>query len=289
MNEHSRQTIELQINRLRNLPASPEASVKILEAINNPNIPIDKLADVLALSPALLARLLGLANSAYFGKSRDITDIRTAIVQVLGLDLVKSLALGVVVNVQFDTGKCMNFNTEYFWRRSLSTAVAGQQLACRNDFHAYSPSTVYNCGLLLYIGMLVAAYLFPVELNAIIFRCRQPEQVKVGDEIVSRLGLSHYQLGYQLLRKWQLTQVYQSTLQHFENPAQAGDVLPLIKLLQASRQMSSVLINGGVLEADAIERMARQSQLSASSIAEVFNELRENEQNLQQMAQIMVS
>lgn len=289
MNEHSRQTIELQINRLRNLPALPEASVKILEAINNPNIPIDKLADVLALSPALLARLLGLANSAYFGKSRDITDIRTAIVQVLGLDLVKSLALGVVVNVQFDTGKCMNFNTEYFWRRSLSTAVAGQQLACRNDFQAYSPSTVYNCGLLLYIGMLVAAYLFPVELNAIIFRCRQPDQVMVGDEIVDRLGLSHYQLGYQLLRKWQLTQVYQSTLQHFENPAQAGNDLPLIKLLQVSRQMSSMLIDGVSFEADAVERMASQAQLSATSIAEVFNELREHEQNLQQMAQIMVS
>jgi HD-like signal output (HDOD) protein len=288
MNEHSRQSIELQINRLKNLPALPEASVKILEAINNPNISIDKLADVLSLSPGLLARLLGLANSAYFGKSREITDIRTAIIQVLGLDLVKSLALGVVVNVQFDTGKCMNFNTTYFWKRSLAAALVGQRLAVQGDFQAYSPATVYNCGLLLNIGMLVASYLFPVELNAIFFRCQQPDQVKISNEVANRLGLSHYQLGYQLLRKWQLSQIYQSVLQFFETPGQAGDELYLITLLQVSQQISSALVDGRTIDVESIERLAGISQVSAATIADIINELLDKEHSLQQMAQIMV-
>lgn len=287
MNQALRQSIELQINRLKNLPALPEASVKILDAINNPNISIDKLAEVLSLSPGLVARLLGLANSAYFGKSREITEIRSAIFQVLGLDLVKSLALGVVVNVQFDTSKCTNFKTGYFWNRSLVTAVAAQKLAERHNFHVWPPSTVYNCGLLLYIGILVTAYLFPEELNAVIFRCGQPGQPKISQELADRLGWSHYQMGYQLLRKWQLSSVYQSLLQHYEQvpqPAEAGRLQGLVKTAQS---ISSLLVDGCNPELDVFARLAADSSLSEGLIEEIFLELHENRQNIQQMAQIM--
>lgn len=287
MIKQSKQGVELQIHRLKNLPALPEASVRILEAINDPDIAIEKLADVLSLSPGLLARLLGLANSAYFGKTREISDIRTAIVQVLGLELVKSLALGVVVNVQFDTSKCRGFDTEYFWTRSLATAVIGQKLASNNGFQSYSLCTVYNCGLLLNIGMLVVAFLFTDELNAIFFRCQQPDSAKVGDEIVHRLGWSHYQLGFQLMRKWQLSSVYQSVLQHFDSPDQSANVAELIELLQVSQKISSTVVTGNTLDEEAVARLAVNSGLSAQSIAEVFNELQDNIQDIQQMAQVM--
>lgn len=287
MNRKSPQHIELQVNRLKTLPALPEASVRILDAINNPNISIEKLAEVLALSPGLVARLLGLANSAYFGKSRAISDIRTAIVQVLGLDLVKSLALGVVVNVHFDTSKCVNFKTEYFWSRSLATAVAAQKLAIREDFNELPPSVVYNCGLLLYIGILVAAYLFPDELNAALFRCSQPGHLKVGQELANRLGLSHYQLGYQLLHKWQLSAVYQSLLRDYDRAAAADQSERLRYLLKAAQQISSLLISGLEPNAEDCEKLAAETAFSVDTITEVFSELYQNRLNLQQLAQIM--
>ena len=136
MNDEIRQSIQLKINRLKSLPALPEASVKILEAIQNPDISIEQLAEVLALSPGLVARLLGLANSAYFGQARQIKDLRTAIVQVLGLQLAKSLTVGIVLNVQIDANRCKGFDTHAFWMHSLLTAMAAQKLV------AFSPSNV---------------------------------------------------------------------------------------------------------------------------------------------------
>ena len=115
MNEKLNHALFLQINKLKNLPALPEASTRILDAINDPEIPIEQLAEVLSLSPSVVARLLGLANSAYFGQSRTISSLPTAIFQVLGLDLVKTLTLGIILNVQFDTRKCQSFDTKYFW------------------------------------------------------------------------------------------------------------------------------------------------------------------------------
>lgn len=128
MNADIGMAVQIQINKLKNLPALPEASVKILEAINDPEISIEKLANVLSLSPGLVARLLGLANSAYFGQTRPIKDLRTAIVQVLGLQLVKSLTVGIVLNVQIDTSQCKNFDSKSFWLHSLLTAMAAQKI-----------------------------------------------------------------------------------------------------------------------------------------------------------------
>ncbi len=193
MKEKSKQSIQLQINKLKNLPDLPESSMRILAAINDPDISIDKLAEVLSISPGLVARLLGLANSAYFGQSRKINDLRTAIFQVLGLELVKSLSLGVVLNVHFDTRKCHAFNTEYFWMRSLLTAIAAQKLACHNKLQQFPPSTVYTCGLLLYIGMLVLGYLIPEKLDVILQRSKK-NRTSVGEEkpLINLLKLSQH-------------------------------------------------------------------------------------------------
>lgn len=182
MTEISNQQIVLQINKLKNLPALPEVSLRILDAINNPEIPIEQLAKLLSMSPGIVARLLGLANAAYFRQSRQISDLSTAIYQVLGLDLVKSLTLGIVLNVQLDSGKCRAFDTEYFWMRSLLTAVTAQKIANVQNLKQFSPGTIYTSGLLLYIGVLVFAFLLPEKLNSILCRCKK-NATSVGEEI----------------------------------------------------------------------------------------------------------
>jgi HD-like signal output (HDOD) protein len=61
--------------------------MKIIEAMNDSGITIKELATLISVSPALAARLSGLANSGCAG---NVSDLRVAIIRVLGLDLVKS-------------------------------------------------------------------------------------------------------------------------------------------------------------------------------------------------------
>ncbi len=53
----------------------------------------------------------------------------------------------------------------------MLTAIIAQKLSKSLDFKQYSPSVVYTCGLLLYIGILVLAFL-TAKLNGIMFRCQ---------------------------------------------------------------------------------------------------------------------
>lgn len=281
------QSIPLQVGSLKNLPALPEASVRILAAVNTPDISIDKLTSVLALSPSLVARLLGLANSAYFARGAVVSDLRTAIFQVLGLDLVKSLALGIVFNVQFDTSKCQHFDSERFWSESLLTAIAAQKLAadCR-QLHAFSASTVYTGGLLLNIGMLVLGFMLPDRLNAMLIKCNAAGEA-IGDEIVRQLGHSHYQLGYVLLNKWQLPAVYQMVLGNYRQLDFAGSERPLLVLLRLSRQLSGFIGSGTSIDQTAMTAACQELELSAAAIENVIEWLGENKQALDSLAGIM--
>ncbi|OAI17767.1 hypothetical protein A1359_05655 [Methylomonas lenta] len=282
MNTHATLSINSQINRLKNLPALPEASVKILEAINDPDVSIEKLVDVLSLSPALVARLLGLANSAYFSQQRTIDNLRTAIVQVLGLNLVKSLAVGVVLNVQLDPGKCKNFDTQAFWQLSLMTAVIAQKLSAAGTSSEISSATFYTGGLLLHIGILVVAFLFPDELDRILLE--QPKNyAELDREINQTLGLSHYEIGYILLNKWQLPDVYQNLLHRFNQKNLSAEDASLIYLLQASQAMSGLVLDGEDDDAD-LEHIASQAKLPLELTVKIFYQMIENKDNIQSLA-----
>ncbi|WP_026600239.1 HDOD domain-containing protein [Methylomonas sp. 11b] len=287
MNAGVKQTIELQMSSLKNLPVLPEASLRILGAINTPDIPIEKLADALSLSPGLVARLLGLANSAYFARGRNVSDIRTAIFQVLGLDLVKALAMAIIFNVQFDTRKCQGFDAEYFWIRSLTTAVSAQKLAAEiPQLREFTPSTIYSGGLLLNIGVLVLGYLQPEELYEVFVESKRT-RLPVSEGISRQMGQSHYQIGHFLLHKWHLPALYQILLQNYENKDFDGIELPLLTLLRVCERLSAAVIAGESINLQEFEPECRKIKLPLENIRELAEQLGENQPAMQKLAAIM--
>ena len=222
--------INLKISSIKNLPELSAASMKIIDAVNDPDISIDDLATVLSVAPVLVARLLGLANSAYFGCASEITDIRIAIIRVLGLNLVRSLALGVLLNLVLDTRKCSQFNSERFWADALLTAILSQHFSLLLRDEAVAPSTAYTAGLLLNIGLIVAIFLLPEESNQILLNA-QENGSSISKEMTGLLGKNQYELGGLLLEHWRLPAVYQTVIKEFKNSAYAGIETKMIALI----------------------------------------------------------
>lgn len=223
--------INLQISKIRNLPELSAASMKIIDAVNDPDISIDDLATVLSVAPVLVARLLGLANSAYFGCTSEITDIRVAIIRVLGLNLVKSLTIGVLLNLALDTRKCSHFNSERFWMDALLTATLSQHFSLLIRDEAVVPSTAYTAGLLLNIGLIVAIYLLPEESNLILLNAQENDS-SISVEMSCVLGKNQYELGSLLLEHWHLPAIYQTVLKEFKNSAYCGNENKTVSLIR---------------------------------------------------------
>lgn len=225
--------INLQILRIKNLPDLPASSMRIIDAVNNPDISIEELTNILSLSPVLVARLLGLANSAYFGYSGEVNDLKIAIMRVLGMNLVKSLTLGVILNLVLDTRKCRQFNNERLWMEALCTAILGQQFSRLIRDEALNPTSVYTAGLLLNIGVVAAVYLLPEETNQVFLNTIKNSS-SVSQEMSCLIGMNQYQLGGLLLQHWHLPVFYQTVLKEFKNSEYNGHEKKLIDLLHTS-------------------------------------------------------
>lgn len=223
--------IKLQISKIKNLPELSAVSIKIIDAVNDPDILIDDLATLISVSPVLTGRLLGLANSAYFGYSGKITDLRVAIIRVLGLDLVRSLTIGVLLNLALDTRKCSQFNNERFWMNALLTATLSQQFSLLIHDETVVPSTAYSAGLLLNIGLIVAIYLLPEESNLILLNAEENVS-SISKEMTCLLGRNQYELGSLLLEHWHLPAIYQTVLKEFKNSEYAGSEKKILALIR---------------------------------------------------------
>ncbi|HMQ15746.1 MAG TPA: GGDEF domain-containing protein [Phycisphaerae bacterium] len=184
-----------------NLPSLPMVAVEILRLVRNDNVTGDELAGVIQQDPAMTGRILKVVNSSLFGLSRQIASPKQA-VNMLGLRTVKVMALSF--SLVDAVRACQSegaFDFEAYWRRSLTSAVAGRLLARPVVPHVAEESFV--CGLLADLGMIAAWRCAPELYNPVLEAAQRTER-RLDEIEVERLGLSHAELSAALLSAWGL-------------------------------------------------------------------------------------
>ena len=87
-----REDIRLSIRNIKNLPTLPIIVGRILEVADDTGASANELAEIVSKDMSVSAKVLNLANSAFYGFSRRITTIPQAVV-MLGFDTVRSLCV----------------------------------------------------------------------------------------------------------------------------------------------------------------------------------------------------
>ncbi len=205
----------VDIQKINDLPPLPAIANELLAALNNGEAEIEDIAEIIARDPALSAKLLGLANSAFFGFGRNMNNIAEAIINVLGLELVKGLSVGLIMSNSFDVNKCKGFDIERYWSNSLlaATLVRDINKTCKIDT-TVNPGLYYLFGLLHNLGILVLADCFPEEMDTV-FKTHEKEPERKLMAIENELlGIDHHMAGYDLAVKWNLPEEIYTVIQH---------------------------------------------------------------------------
>jgi CheY-like chemotaxis protein len=105
--------------RLRALPSFPARYVKIMEAIEADDTPLQAVFDLIVEDPGLTAKVLQVANSAAMGFREKIVDPLEA-VQLLGLNTVRALALSAHVFASYTPSQRINFPVDALWAHLMS-------------------------------------------------------------------------------------------------------------------------------------------------------------------------
>ncbi len=88
------------INKKLDLPALPEAALRVRQAIYNPEVGSTEIIQIVQSDPVLSARLVRVANSPLYGTWREIKTVRDA-VRRLGLETTKNLSFSLSVKQLF--------------------------------------------------------------------------------------------------------------------------------------------------------------------------------------------
>ncbi len=197
--------VRREMLEIKHLPPLSITASRLLEVVSDADVEIDHLAKIISQDPGLSARIVGLANSAYFGQKQPINSVQEAIIRVLGLNTVKSLAISVSIGSVFRTTKCKGFDLPGYWFASIGCATLARMLAKHIPFDERpSPDGIYLCGLLHNVGWLVLAHGFPMELSKLLQQQLSNPELDIIDLQREYIGIDWIGAGEWLAHRWHL-------------------------------------------------------------------------------------
>ena len=215
---------------------------QLLAALCSPDAGSAEVLGLMRREPALCARVLRVANSAYYGQSRNITSIDRALV-LLGLDAVRGIAAAGCLSRTFRRGSPQSLlDLRSVLDHSLATAIAAESLA-----RMRSPglaADAFIAGLLHNLGIMVQMQLDQRGVEAIA-RLRG----RLDNRDIRTLEAEHASVGHEqciavILDSWQLPAALIAATGHHHDPMSAPE--PHRRLAAFTSLGAGLALTGGI-------------------------------------------
>jgi signal transduction histidine kinase/HD-like signal output (HDOD) protein len=189
--------VDRVIERVTQLPFSPIA-MKILEVAWDERAGARDMAKIIVLDQAFTARLLRIANSPFYGQSREVTTVSQA-VAILGMDAIASLALTLFTFGSFSEEENEILSIAQLWEHCLGTGVWARAIATLAG-HG-TPEEAFIAGLLHDMGKVLLYRFFKRELLEAI-GIAETEGVSLSEAEQRTLGTDHAVVGQAAANQW---------------------------------------------------------------------------------------
>jgi diguanylate cyclase (GGDEF)-like protein len=191
--------IQVLISEKIRLPSPPAIAIKILELVRKDDFSFRDISQIIETDPALVAKILKLANSPYYGLTRKVNNIEMA-VSILGTHAVKNIALSFVICSEMKSDEDRGFDFDLFWRRAITAAVAAELTA---SLVGLKSQDIFVTALLQDIGIIAFHASCPEE-----YRLAMKEKLAIQEPLYMIeqrfFGFDHQELGAALLSSWRL-------------------------------------------------------------------------------------
>ena len=202
LRQNRAQVLRQMTEKIIGLPTLPTIVTQLIAVVGDPASSARQIAQLVSTDQALTAKILKVANSSFYGFAREIATVQLAIV-VLGIEMVKNVALSVEVLKRFSKGQEHElFDRQRFWEHSIGAGVAARMLA-RKYYDRRKADEAFVAGVLHDIGKLILIEYFYDEFVEALTLAKDKEMALVDAE-EEVLGVSHADVGGWLAEKWNL-------------------------------------------------------------------------------------
>jgi HD-like signal output (HDOD) protein len=212
-------TPEELISQTTELVSLPDIYVRIKAVIYDPNSTMTDVADVLSHDPAICARMLKVANSAFFGAPSRVETVKAAI-RLLGTQQVHDLVLAATITKTFPDIPGNLISMEDFWINSLRCGLLARLLA--EQCNSRDGERFFLASLLHDMGHLIMYQTVPEESQEALITARQDNRplYMVERDIV---GCDYGQVGSQLMQSWNFPENWVQAVRYQNEPADVQD------------------------------------------------------------------
>ena len=224
------------VNNAKELITLPEISLRVNDIANDPDSTAEDMAAVISQDPALVVRMLKIANSAYYGLSKEVETISRA-VAILGTNKIRDLVLSTSASQAFDGIPNDLITMQDFWHHSLYCGLLAQILSKKSK--KANSESIFIAGLLHDIGQLLMFNQLPEKSHeAILLLMEGSEDLETYEAEQHVFGFDHTQVGAALMKSWKLAPVLEECIEFHHAPQKAKDFPAEVALINIANSVA---------------------------------------------------
>lgn len=189
--------------KIDELPSLPTVIHQLMSIMEDPGTSAQDVRDIIAHDAPLTAKILKVANSAYYGFPQEISELERAIA-LLGFNMVKTLAISAgIINSIPNTTEQTGFSVQQLWIHSLAVGT-GMKMFAEKCNRRENAESLFIAGLLHDIGKMVLNRFFPDHFARVLKNNEKDEGLFFYQKERETIGIDHGEIGAMLLERWKL-------------------------------------------------------------------------------------
>lgn len=268
--------LQERIREITTLPTLPQVASRLMRTVNSPETSAADVAEIVSRDMSLAARILRLANSAFYGMPRTITNLTNAVV-ILGTKVINTLVLTVTVFDMFpeDSSNKRLFDRSVFWRHCLGCGVMAKMLSTKiNKNLILDAEEAFCAGLLHDIGKVVMEQYLHEDFREAL---KYGAENKISSAEAERrvLGYTHCDVADWLTEQWELPLVLRFPMLYHHWPEEASEYHDTVVLCNVADALSHVAgegINDGSASPSGYEENLTALGIDQQSVEKVLDD-----------------
>jgi HD-like signal output (HDOD) protein len=233
-------TPEELARELTHLPSAPKVLPRLKQLLSDGNSSMDKIVELVRLDLGISARVLQVANSAYYSKGSRCFTVEEAVHRV-GYDQVYDLvAYAVASQVLVRPLVVYGIEADELWMQSVACALAAEILALHTG---QDRNVAYTNGLLHSIGMVAIDEWANRNARTLSLKCAGfPREASESERAV--FGFTQADAGAALLRSWDFPREMTEPVRWQYAPRASAGFAKMACLLHTAKWLRAVVCRG---------------------------------------------
>ncbi len=230
-------TIEDIVREVRNLPSAPKVLPRLKQLLGDGNSSMHEIVGLIRLDPGIAARVMQVANSAYFSKGVRCVTVDEAVHRV-GYDQVYELvSYAVASQVLVRPLDVYAVEADELWRMSVACALAAEELATRLSLDR---NVAYTIGLLHCVGMVaIDEWALRTARPLTLTSAGYPREAATSER--AQLGFTQAEAGGALLASWDFPPTMSEPVRWQYTPRATAAHGQMASLLHAAKWLRCVV------------------------------------------------